>query len=307
MMSPPYVGRFAPSPTGQLHFGSVLAAIASFVDARQHGGRWLVRMEDLDPPREQPGAADQILHTLEALSLHWDGEVMWQSHRQEHYLAALQQLEAAGWVYPCGCSRKDVASLAHAGVEGPVYPDTCRNGMRGDELRGWRVRTLDSPIHFRDRIRGHLQYNLHRDLGDFILRRADGLFAYQLAVVVDDAEQGITEVIRGVDLLHSTPRQIWLQQLLHLPTPHYAHLPLALSPQGQKLSKQNLALPVDAAHAPELWWLALQFLGQHPPETLWGADVATLQQWALTHWQLGRVPRDNHVAPEARGGNASSI
>lgn len=300
----PPCGRFAPSPTGPLHFGSLVAALGSCLEARTRGGgggRWLVRMEDVDAPRCKQEHADAILALLDACGFAWDGEVVYQSARIERYRAALEELQALGAVYPCGCTR---AELAHgpAGIDGgPVYPGTCRAGLpAGKRARAWRLR-LEGEVDFDDAVQGRQSQLLERDVGDCVLLRADGLFAYQLAVVVDDADQGIDHVVRGADLIYSTPRQIRLQQTLGVPTPQYAHLPVALDAQGQKLSKQTLAAPVDAAHAVPALFAALRFLGQNPPEDLCRAPgggtaerrraSAELWAWALAHWRLDRVPR----------------
>lgn len=221
-----YVGRFAPSPTGRLHFGSLIAATGSYLQARSQGGRWLVRIDDLDPPRQQPGASAHILRTLEAYGLHWDGEVVYQSRRTSVYLHALEKLLDTGHAYHCDCSRKDVDARGRIGPFGLVYPGTCRaRGLSSGRGRSLRLRTHDRPISFDDALQGHYGQRLESEVGDFIVRRADGLIAYHLAVVVDDAAQGVTQVARGADLLDSTPRQIHLQQLLGLPTPDYLHLP----------------------------------------------------------------------------------
>ncbi|TVQ74312.1 MAG: tRNA glutamyl-Q(34) synthetase GluQRS, partial [Chromatiaceae bacterium] len=205
-LEPAYTGRFAPSPTGPLHFGSLVAAVISWLDARTHGGTWRVRMEDLDPPREEPGAADRILRTLDAHGLHWDGPVLYQSTRLTAYADAMQQLREQGRAYDCGCTRREIAALALQGLEGPVYPGTCREGLpAGKSPRALRVRTHDDPICFSDRAQGEVCQQLASQIGDFVIRRADGLTAYQLAVVVDDAFQGVTHVVRGIDLLASTP------------------------------------------------------------------------------------------------------
>ncbi len=235
-----YRGRFAPSPTGPLHFGSLVAAVGSFLHARAQGGEWRVRIEDLDPPREVSGAADDILRTLDSFGLHWDGEVMYQSRRCETYEAALAQLKDAGVLYPCACTRREIADSSVSGLEGPVYPGTCRAGLApGRVARAWRVRTDNRAIEFEDGLQGVIRSALEDDIGDFVVQRADGFFAYQLAVVVDDAAQGISEIVRGADLLDSTPRQIHLQRLLGLPTPGYLHLPIVLNANGEKLSKQT--------------------------------------------------------------------
>ena len=287
----PYVGRFAPSPTGPLHFGSLVAAVASFLDARAVGGRWLVRMEDLDQPRSEPGAADTILRQLEAYGLHWDGAVIYQSQRDDAYAAALDALKARGAVYPCACTRSQLAQ-APRNHEGEIlYPGTCRAGLpSGAIARAWRVRAPDARIRFHDRIHGDLQQNLAHDVGDFIVKRADGLFAYQLAVVVDDAFQGITHVVRGADLLWNTPRQIYLQGLLALPTPVYAHVPLITNAAGQKLSKQTLAPALPETGRGAVLAQALAVLGHSPPADLAGAKPAELLAWAGAHWQIENVP-----------------
>lgn len=304
-----YRGRFAPSPTGSLHFGSLVAAVGSYLDAKHHHGTWLVRMEDLDAPRCLPGAADEILRTLEVFGLHSDEPVIYQSQRTAAYEDALARLQGRGVVYPCGCTRREIADSAVQGIEGYVYLGTCRGGMRPHpnhlpmgggtsaiRIPAWRVRTdrFPSPLRgegdvsFTDALQGLISQNLERDLGDFVVKRADGLFAYQLAVVVDDAAQGITHVVRGSDLLVSTPRQIWLQWLLGLSTPAYMHLPVAVNAAGEKLSKQTLAVPVDMAHPAETLWQVLAFLRQAPPTELAG-DLPNLLAWAVRHWQPERL------------------
>lgn len=303
--APPPCGRFAPSPTGPLHFGSLVAALGSCLEARARGGgsgRWRVRMEDVDAPRCRQEHADAILALLEACGFEWDGEVLYQSARTARYREVLEDLKRAGAVYPCGCTRAELAA-APPGIDGaPVYPGTCRAGLPpGKRARAWRLR-LTGEVAFDDAVQGRQAQRLERDVGDCVLLRADGLFAYQLAVVVDDADQGIDHVVRGADLIHSTPRQIHLQQILGLPTPQYAHLPVVLDANGQKLSKQTLAAPVDAAHAVPALFAALRFLGQNPPEDLCrahGGDTpadrrrasAELWAWARAHWRLDRVPR----------------
>lgn len=287
-----YVGRFAPSPTGPLHFGSLVAAVASYCDAKANQGRWLVRMEDVDKPREMPGAADDILHTLHAFGFEWDGEVVYQSERNALYQQAFQQLLDMKLIYPCSCSRKEIADSATHGIEGLVYAGTCRAGMLQHKTQhAWRVSVTDEILSFNDAIQGQQSQQLNRDIGDFVLKRADGLFAYQLAVVVDDANQQITHIVRGADLLNSTPRQIYLQQLLGLAQPHYAHIPLAVNSDGEKLSKQNLALPINKEHAPQLIFDALLFLGQNPPPTLKQNSLPEIWQWAIHNWQLSKISR----------------
>ncbi|UZG45557.1 tRNA glutamyl-Q(34) synthetase GluQRS [Caldimonas thermodepolymerans] len=257
-----YTGRFAPSPTGALHAGSLVAALASWVDARAHGGRWLVRIEDVDGPRCVPGADRVILQQLAACGLHPDEPPVWQSQRGALYEQALQRLLEAGWAYPCACSRKDVAEALTARQRARprhgelVYPGTCRNGLQGRPARAIRVLTARRlgpdawepvRIDWQDRRLGAQAQDVEAEVGDFVLRRADGLWAYQLAVVVDDAAQGVTDVVRGEDLADNTARQIHLQRLLGLPTPRYLHTPLVLGPNGEKLSKQNGARPLDLA------------------------------------------------------------
>ncbi|NKE65879.1 tRNA glutamyl-Q(34) synthetase GluQRS [Ramlibacter sp. RBP-2] len=248
-----YVGRFAPSPTGPLHAGSLVAALASWLDARAHGGRWLVRIEDVDQPRCVPGADRLILRQLADCGLLPDAQPLWQSTRSALYQAALDDLASAGRAYPCGCSRKDIEqALAARGRPRErhgelVYPGTCRTGLHGREPRAWRFRVEPGVVRWTDRRLGAQQQDVEAEVGDFVLRRADGLWAYQLAVVVDDAQQGITQVVRGEDLADNTARQIHLQQALRLPTPGYLHTPLVLGSDGEKLSKQNGAQPLDTS------------------------------------------------------------
>ncbi|WP_295543873.1 tRNA glutamyl-Q(34) synthetase GluQRS [uncultured Thiohalocapsa sp.] len=286
-------GRFAPSPTGPLHFGSLVAAVGSFADARAAGGAWLVRMEDLDRPRVVPGAADAILRTLDAFGLHWDASVAFQSRRTDAYAAAIEQLARQGRVYPCGCTRREIALGALPGAEGPIYPGTCRHGLPpGRAPRSLRLRAHGPALGFVDRIHGPQRQDVARAVGDFVLRRADGLHAYQLAVVVDDAAQGITDVVRGADLLLSTPRQMRLQACLGLSQPTYAHLPLVLAADGRKLSKSQADLPVDAAHPLPALLRAWAVLGQAPPPAA-PDGVSAFWDWALPHWDMGRVPARN--------------
>ena len=291
-----YVGRFAPSPTGPLHFGSLIAAVASYCEAKNHGGKWLLRMEDLDRPREMAGASDEILHTLEAFGFEWNGEILYQSQRNDAYAEVLNNLQNKQLVYRCTCTRKEIAdSTSNFGIDGAIYPKNClQNPIKANSPFAWRVETQDINIHFNDAIQGEITQNLCKVIGDFILKRADGLFAYQLAVVVDDAEQGITHVVRGADLLASTPRQIYLQQLLGLPTPNYAHVPVAVNQAGEKLSKQTLAAPIDATKTNQLY-NALNFLGQAPPSHLQAATLADIWQWAHVNWNLSQVPRATKI------------
>jgi len=288
---PNYRGRFAPSPTGPLHFGSLVAAVGSYLAARSRQGQWLVRIENLDPPREVAGAAREILATLEALGMEWDGEVIYQSRRNEVYQAALAALEQQGLLYPCICSRKEIADSSISGIDGPVYPGTCRGGLpAGRSSTALRVLTHDDPIEFRDTLRGLIRQQLASATGDFVLRRADGIYSYQLAVVVDDAAQGVTHVVRGADLLDSTPRQIYLQQLLSYPTPAYLHLPVVTNAQGEKLSKQTQAMAVDVSRAVAQLVEAVRFLGQTPPAELVESSIASFWQWALENWSPQKIP-----------------
>lgn len=286
----PYRGRFAPSPTGPLHFGSLVAALGSYAEAKAQSGEWRLRMEDLDRPREVPGASRAILTTLEAFGFAWDGPILYQSRRTEAYAAALDHLNAQGLLYACGCSRREIAMASIQGPEGPLYPGTCRAiTTRNPGTQAIRLRVEVSPISFRDEVQGLVTQNLMTEVGDFILRRADGLHAYQLAVVVDDAYQGISHVVRGADLTRSTPRQMLLQQYLGLPTPSYAHLPLVMDSEGRKLSKSDAATPVDPRNPVPMLLQAWAFLGQpafaKPPRN--PAEFWTL---ALASWRLARVP-----------------
>ena len=281
-MESTYRGRFAPSPTGPLHFGSLVTAVGSFLDARSVGGTWLVRIEDLDPPREIPGATDDILRTLESFGLYWDETVLYQSRNQEAYQDALETLSQQHWIYPCGCSRRDIRKIAG---QTPIYPGTCRNGLAPDrEARSLRMRVDNTIIDFQDRLVGTLQENLATEVGDFIVKRADGLFAYQLAVVVDDAAQGITDIVRGHDLFDNTARQIYLQQQLGFPTPRYLHLPLATWPDGSKYSKQTHAPSVSNQNTEAILLQALRFIGQKVPEDLANEKLDAIWQWAIENW-----------------------
>jgi glutamyl-Q tRNA(Asp) synthetase len=281
---PPYRGRFAPSPTGPLHLGSLIAALASFLDARSHHGKWLVRMEDLDPPREEPGAARQILHSLQRHGLHWDEEVLWQSRRGAAYSGALRQLAAGNHLFLCACTRQMLGANGcccrdcqrrQAGIKGPfatriIVPGDCR-------------------IRFLDRVQGRLEVALGEELANFIVKRKDGLDAYQLAVVVDDAWQGVNQVVRGSDLLDSTPRQIFLQSLLGYSTPCYSHLPVITDDSGQKYSKQNHAPPLDDNLAPDNLRAALRFLHQsEPPTDL--VEVNQILDHAIGEWSMRKIP-----------------
>ena len=292
-----YVGRFAPSPTGPLHFGSLVAAVASFCEAKVHQGKWLVRMEDLDKPREIKGAATTILHQLEAYGFEWDETVVYQSQRSELYTDALEQLNRKQLIYPCTCTRKEIAdSSTSFGVDGRIYPKNClHHQIKPNTPIAWRIRTHNAKISFHDDIQQLIQQNIGHDVGDFILKRADGLFAYQLAVVADDAAQGITHIVRGADLLDSTPRQIYLQQQLDFSTPQYAHVPVAANANSEKLSKQTLAKPIEVSAASQLLYDALCFLGQQPPADISTAQLNTIWQWALEHWNISAVAQTRQI------------
>ncbi len=283
---PAYRGRFAPSPTGPLHFGSLVAAVGSYLDAKQRHGIWIVRMEDLDMPRCMPGAADDILRILEAFGLHSDEPILYQSQRTVAYEEALENLKTAGMVFPCCCTRKEIADSAIDGIEGPVYPGTCRGGIpSGRDARAWRVRTYNYAVTFDDTLQGRISQQLEREVGDFVVMRADGLFAYQLAVVIDDAYQNITHVVRGADLLHSTTRQVFLQQLLAKPTPRYMHLPTAVNKDGEKLSKQTLAPAIGRNNVVATLIEVLSFLKQQPPVELLQCNIEEVLKWAVSQWR----------------------
>lgn len=301
-ISPRITGRFAPSPTGPLHSGSLVAAVGSWLMARSAGGRWLLRIDDLDTPRQQPGMVDDILATLESFGLSWDGELSWQSRHRRFYEEAFERLRAQGAIYPCGCSRKEIAQAAsapHPGDDCLTYPGSCRPGMgSGATIRSWRVRVPEGEICFDDLRRGPVCQNLASGCGDFAVRRGDGEFAYQLAVVLDDHLTGVNQVVRGDDLLGSTPRQIHLQQLLGLPRPTYCHLPLVTGPGGTKLSKRdNLVshhLGNWSGKEGQLLLGVLRFLGLEPPAELVGAGCPELLAWGVEHFDVRRIP--------ARGG-----
>jgi len=278
-----YTGRFAPSPTGALHLGSVIAAIGSYLDARAHQGRWLLRFDDLDTPRNEPGAVSAILNELQRLELHWDGEPWYQSRHPDHYQDALQHLTQQGYCYPCACSRK--------ALRGGIYPGTCREGLAaGQTARSLRLRVGDIHIAFDDLIQGPYTQDLAVDSGDFIILRSDGIVAYHLATVLDDALARVNRIVRGTDLITSTPRQIYLQHCLGVDSPEYAHLPLAMNNAGSKLSKQTHAQPSSCLGAAELWRLSLDFLGQpSPPAQM--HEISDLREFAVEHWRLDQVPK----------------
>ncbi|MCJ1882037.1 tRNA glutamyl-Q(34) synthetase GluQRS [Pseudomonas nitroreducens] len=280
-----YIGRFAPTPSGYLHFGSLVAAVASYLDARSVGGKWLVRMEDLDPPREMPGAQAAILETLERYGFEWDGPVERQSDRHAAYSAQVEQWLRSGLAYACTCSRKQLE-----GSNG-IYPGTCRDAQHdwhGDVAIRIRVPELD--YRFTDRLQGEFHQHLGREVGDFIIRRRDGLFAYQLAVVLDDAWQGVTDIVRGADLLDNTPRQLYLQELLGIAAPRYLHVPLIIQPDGHKLGKSYRSPPLEAAQASPLLVRALKALGQNPPAGLAQSAPGDVLTWGIRHWNADAIP-----------------
>ncbi|WP_243371302.1 tRNA glutamyl-Q(34) synthetase GluQRS [Geotalea sp. SG265] len=300
------VGRFAPSPTGPLHLGSLVAALGSYLFARHASGRWLLRIEDIDMPRVVPGIADDMLATLEILGFQWDGEVLYQSRRTEIYNDALQELIDKGMAYLCGCTRSEIAKIASAPVPGSdeiVYPGLCRDGIApGKVERAYRVKVYDEVISFADGIMGRYSQVLTASCGDFVIRRADGPFAYHLAVVVDDAASGVNQVVRGSDLLTSTPRQIYLQRLLGYPLPSYAHLPLVTGPDGAKLSKRDNAVSLAAnidlrKEGGRLLLAALRFLGQEPPVFLVGAPPQEILDWGVLHFNPENIPHVSSPFP----------
>ncbi|MDQ7090755.1 MAG: tRNA glutamyl-Q(34) synthetase GluQRS [Methylococcales bacterium] len=278
-----YRGRFAPSPTGQLHLGSLYTAVASFLDARAHQGQWLVRMDDLDTPRNYVGASDDILRTLDVFGLHWDESVFYQSQHAHRYQAVIKQLRQQQRIYPCICSRKNLADANSQGI----YPQFCRDKViAADKEVALRVKTTEQIIHFQDELQGLTTHNLSTDEGDFIIQRKDKIIAYQLAVVVDDNQQRVNHVLRGMDLLTSTPRQLYLQKLLSFPTPNYLHSPIIMDEKGQKLSKQTFAKAIDKHQPEKTLFYILELLKQQPPVTLKGASVNELLNWAIAHWQV---------------------
>lgn len=298
MTSPAYRGRFAPSPTGPLHFGSLVAAVASYADARHQQGTWLVRIDDVDRIRCRADAELQILRTLDSFGMHSDQVPVRQSKRTARYLSVLDQLIQAGHAYRCNCSRKTIAMIASIGSEGPIYPGTCKSHPpTADTAVAWRVTVTSDPIGFNDRILGRISQNLATDIGDFVVHRIDGFTAYQLAVVVDDFDQGITDVVRGADLLWSTPRQIRLQQLLGFTSPRYAHIPLVYARDGHKLSKSDNAHPVDEKNPVPGLKSAWSHLGQMTPPEQIGTSAA-FWDWAIPRWELSRVPQDRNTRHE---------
>jgi len=295
--SRPYVGRFAPSPTGPLHLGSLYTALASFLDARARRGRWLLRIDDIDTPRNAPGAVGSILGALEAYGLHWDGAVYYESRHLADYELALARLQREDQLYPCICSRKLLAELP--GEHG-IYPGLCRNrtAIPSGQPYALRARSDGRDIVFEDRLQGRICQNLAAEHGDFILKRKEGIVSYQLACVIDDHLQGITHVVRGFDLVDSTPKQIFLQQLLGLPTPSYLHVPIIVDSRGYKLSKQTLAEAVTLRNAPAVMFKLLELLRQKPPVELKRASCPELLDWAVQNWDPAPLLKTHAIQPE---------
>ena len=279
-------GRFAPSPTGPLHYGSLLTAVASYLNIRANNGTWLVRIDDLDPPREVPGAANEILHALETYGLHWDQAVVYQSNRQQVYSEVLTELQDKGLVYPCSCSRKDILERGEH-----VYSGHCRkHHLAGQKQYAMRIKVPETILSWQDLIQGPQSTQLFLANGDFVVRRADGLYAYHLAVVIDDASQGISENIRGADLLPSTSAQRYLQQILDIEPPLYGHIPVAVNARGEKLSKQTGAAPITTSDPERTLVKALQDLGQTPPGDLDTSSVSDILRWGQQNWSLAKIP-----------------
>ena len=291
-----YRGRFAPSPTGPLHFGSIITAVGSYLQARSQQGDWLVRIEDVDETRIVPGADDDILRTLDNYGFEWQGEVLYQTHRKQAYEEALHQLLANKLIYPCICSRRELQGQTKQSKLGIIYPGICAHKQHPENIESaLRIRTQDQHIEFEDQVMGHYGHNLKQDLGDFVVRRRDGLFAYQLAVVIDDEFQQITDVVRGIDLLDSTPRQIYLQQLLNYNTPHYTHLPIAVDENDNKLGKQTGASGIATDKPVPTLVKAMKFLGQQTEPGLEHASLNTFWQWAMEHWDLSKIPTTEKI------------
>jgi glutamyl-Q tRNA(Asp) synthetase len=289
----PYIGRFAPSPTGPVHFGTLIAAVGSYLQAKKNNGNWLIRMEDVDTTRKVAGSDKEILNTLEAFGFEWDDEIIYQSQQTALYQSALEQLLSQSLLFPCVCTRNQLAES-----NSNIYPGTCRNRKLPEENKhALRLLARDVTIEFNDIVMGKQSQNIAQQCGDFVIKRRDALFAYQLAVVVDDALQGITEIVRGSDLLDSTPRQIYLQQLLAYPTPDYCHLPLAIDKHGNKISKSDNATRVDIKCRERLICEVLTFLGQNPPFDLTGSSIDDIWSWAVKHWDISQVPAKTHIRP----------
>jgi len=302
------IGRFAPSPTGPLHFGSLIAATASYLCAKKNNGQWLLRIEDVDTQREQKGASIAIIKSLESYGFKWDGKITYQSQRSQYYQEALDAL--GDFIYPCSCTRKSL--MVSIGSYSYIYPGLCRDGMTNQDAQSHSIRVLtnDKPVYFIDQCQvfdnkethpptftwsanspQEFCQNVNKDVGDFILKRTDGLWAYQLAVVVDDALQGVTEVVRGADLFDNTPRQIYLQKLLGYSQPDYLHFPVAVNDTGKKLSKQNLSPEISVDQKRATLISALAFLGQRPPTANEFSSLDDLWEWALQNWDINNIPK----------------
>lgn len=296
-MTSNYKGRFAPTPSGPAHLGTLLAAVGSYLQAQANQGEWHVRIDDADPPREVQGAADSILRTLENYGLTWDGPVVYQSQRLEAYQDALQQLIQQGDTFECSCSRKDISAIAQSGPNGMIYPGTCRNSIHDlEKPRAVRLQSQDNLIIVKDKIQGNYSLNMKQDVGDFIIRRADGLFAYHLATVVDDALDGFTEIVRGKDQLSLTPLHIYLQQQLGMTTPDYAHLPLLTNKQGEKLGKSAKAAAIDTLPFQDVWKTIFNALGLSPDDDLLSENPNTILLWAVEEWDLLQVSARDKIA-----------
>lgn len=288
-----YIGRFAPSPTGPLHFGSLITAVASYCMAKQQHGDWLIRIDDLDQPRVVTGMADTILNQLEKFALYWDGKVSYQSHHTNRYCEILDSLKKQNLTYPCWCSRKEIlASAPHFGVDGPIYPGHCLIDAKEKATNpALRIKTTNAATNYQDQLQGNIQQFLATDVGDFTLCRGDGVFSYQLAVVVDDHDSGVTHVVRGRDLLASTPRQIYLFNCLDFSVPNFTHLPLALDSSGEKISKRHHQVSFCNSRTPQYYlYKALNFLGQSPPQELLNQSADTIIKWAIIHFSIKDVP-----------------
>lgn len=302
----PYRGRFAPSPTGPLHFGSLIAAMGSYLQAKHQNGEWLIRIDDIDPPRQQKGASEHILKTLEDFGFEWDADVLYQSNRHKRYQEVVDILLEHETAYFCSCSRKSI--LKNSGYKNKhgeiVYPGFCRNNplVKSENSSDYstRLRCDDKPISFIDNLMGKQSFNIELLTGDFILQRRDGYFSYHLACGIDDAEQNITEVVRGSDLLKCTPYQIHIQQSLNLRSPQYCHLPIVISARGQKLSKQHHAEPINPKNSVDLLYKTLKFLGQTPPIELIDSSQEDIWHWAKTHWRLDLVPQKHQIMVERK-------
>ena len=288
-----YRGRFAPSPTGAVHFGTLIAAVGSFLQAKKNDGEWLIRIEDVDTTRTIDCSDKEILNTLEVFGFEWDGEIIYQSYQTEHYQQALEQLISQSLVFPCSCSRKKLAES-----NSDIYPGTCRAKILPEPGEyAFRLIANDTTVEFNDIVMGKQSQNIKHKCGDFVIKRRDNLFAYQLAVVVDDARQNITEIVRGSDLLDSTPRQIYLQQLLGYTTPGYCHLPLAVDDDGNKISKSEGGASVEIKYKEKLLCKSLAFLGQNPPGDLSDSSINDIWKWSIENWDVSLVPGNNKCIP----------